>query len=121
MLNSGIIRSFFSANFRYNPPHIVKLSGVMMMQTAVLNAVSATESSLFPFDREVMKFEMFPPGQAATRIMPSAIIGLIHPSNDITSRKVSAGNSRFWQITPKINDFGCLNVSMKDFGLIPNI
>ena len=61
------------------------------MQAAVLNAVSDTESSEFPLESDVMKFEMFPPGHDATRIIPSAIIGEIQSPNSITSNNVSAG------------------------------
>ena len=92
MLSSGMTRSCLSANLRYMPPQNEKLIGVVKMQAAVLNAVNDTESSVFPFERLVMKLEMFPPGQDATRIIPRAIIGLIQPSNVIVRRNVNAGS-----------------------------
>ena len=74
-------------------PQKEKLSGVVNMHNAVLMAVSETESSVFPLQRDVMKLEMFPPGHAATRIIPSAIIGDIQFLKVIVRRKVKAGRS----------------------------
>ena len=62
-----------------------------MMHAAVLNAVSDTDNSVFPLEKDVMKFEMLPPGHAATRIIPSAIIGEIQSLSSIVKRNVSAG------------------------------
>ena len=62
-----------------------------MTQAAVLKAVSDTESSVFPLEREVMKFEMLPPGHDETRIIPKAIIGDIQCPNAMIMHKVSAG------------------------------
>ena len=98
---------------------MAKFIGVVKIHAAVLNAVSATESSLFPLDREVMKFEMFPPGHAATRIIPKAIIGLIQPSNVIVRRNVSAGRRTSWHMIPSISDLGFCRIPMKDLGLMP--
>lgn len=74
------------------------------MQAAVLKAVSDTESSVLPLDREVMKLDMFPPGQDATRIIPKAIIGEIQFLNVIVRRKVNAGSSTSWQMIPNMTD-----------------
>ena len=74
------------------------------MLTAVLNAVSDTESSVLPLDKEVMKLEMFPPGHDATRIIPRAIIGESQFLNVIVRRNVSAGSKMIWQIIPRNTD-----------------
>ena len=63
------------------------------MHAAVLNAVSDTDSSVLPFEREVMKFEILPPGQDATSIIPRAIIGESQFLNVMVSRNVNAGKS----------------------------
>ena len=49
----------------------------MITHAAVLKAVSDTESSEFPLEREMMKLDMFPPGHEATSIIHKAIIGEI--------------------------------------------
>ena len=89
-------------------------------QAAVLKAVSETESSEFPLERDVMKFEMFPPGHDATRIMPNAIIGEIQCPNTIVSSNVSAGRSTSWHTIPVIMDFGFFTISMNVAGLMPS-
>jgi hypothetical protein len=66
-----------------------------------------------------MKFEMLPPGQDATRIIPKAIIGLIQPSKVIVRRNVSAGKRMIWQIMPNISDLGFCRIPRKDLGLMP--
>ena len=109
----------FSAKLRYIFPQKEKLSGVVIMQAAVLNAVNETDSSVLPRENEVMKLDIFPPGQAATRIIPSAIIGDIQSFNKIVSRKVNAGSSMIWHIIPSIIDFGLRTISRKDEGLMP--
>ena len=63
----------------------------MNTQTAVLNAVSETDSSELPRERDVMKLEMFPPGHDATRIIPNAIIGEIHCPMAMIRTRVKAG------------------------------
>jgi hypothetical protein len=90
------------------------------MQAAVLNAVRDTESSVLPRDSDVMKLEMFPPGQEATRIIPNAIIGDIQFLNVIVRRNVSAGSRMSWHITPRKIDCGFLKMSTNVFGLIPS-
>ena len=56
----------------YNPPQKAKLSGVINTAKTVATAVRLTDNSTFPFANEEMKFEILPPGQAATRIIPIA-------------------------------------------------
>ena len=45
------------------------------MAAILENAVRLTDSAIFPLARLVRKLETFPPGHAATRNMPSAILG----------------------------------------------
>ena len=117
--SSGSMK-LFSANLRYRPPQNAKFIGVVKMQAAVLNAVSDTDSSVFPLDREVMKFEMLPPGQDATRSIPRAIIGEIIPFIAIARRSVRQGSSTSWQIIPMMMDFGFCSMLMKVAGLMPS-
>ena len=57
----------------------------------VAKAVRLTDKAVFPFAKCVMKLEMFPPGQAATIIIPKAILGCGLIS--ITKIKVNNGNN----------------------------
>ena len=67
-------------------------------------AVMHTESAVFPLANEVMKFEILPPGQAATIIIPIATLGIGLKIQ--TTKKVKNGNAyklgnktnkyRFW-------------------------
>ena len=75
----------------YMFPQNEKFSGVLNTHTAVLIAVSETDNSVFPLESEVMKFDMFPPGHDATRIIPSDIMGESQFLNVIVIRNVSAG------------------------------
>ena len=95
------------------------MSGVVNMHAAVLNAVSETESSVLPREKDVMKLDMFPPGQAATRIIPRAIIGEIQLSIEMTRRNVRAGRKMTWQRIPTIMDLGLRAMSRNDAGLMP--
>ena len=71
--------------------HKKKFKGVIIGAAAVVIAVKDTESSIFPFEREEIKLEMFPPGQEATKIIPRAIIGVIKGFNIKARRKVTNG------------------------------
>jgi len=81
----------FSYILMYRSPQKAKLAGVITMAIMVEKAVIETDSAIFPFAREVMKLETFPPGQAATRIIPNATDGVGFRIS--TSRKVPAGNN----------------------------
>ena len=120
---SGITRVGISllmpAKWRYTLPHAQKLNGVMNTARAVEMAVSETESSMLAFARELMKLEMLPPGQAATRIMPIAIMGDIHPVMSIASPQVKAGRSTSWLSMSRSTDLGFLKTSTKMPGLMP--
>ena len=54
---------------------------------------------------------MFPPGQAATRIIPKAMVGV--GFNSRTSKKVNAGNKNAWLMKPTIADLGFRKISSK--------
>ena len=93
---NGISRSGriirFSAKFRYILPQNEKLRGVVTIHAAVLNAVNETDNSVFPLEKDVIKLDIFPPGHAATSIIPKAIIGDIQFLKVIVNRKVNAGS-----------------------------
>ncbi len=84
----------------------LKLNGVMNMAATVEIAVRLTERATFPRAREVMKLETLPPGQAATIIIPIAILG--RGSITSTNRKVSKGRTRNCETTPTMAGFGTL-------------
>src|SRR5690554_784561 len=89
------------------------------MKTAIKveKAVKLTERAVFPFDKYVIKFETFPPGQAATIIIPRAILGwgLIAK----TSKKVRKGNRINCSKTPIKTNLGCLNRRLKSSKVMP--
>jgi len=93
---------------------------VVSGESEVLIAVKEIESSELALDSCDMKLDMFPPGQAATNIIPIATIGVIRSFRMITSRNVSAGKSIIWQIAPSITDLGFLKISLNTEGLMPS-
>jgi hypothetical protein len=95
----------------YNPPQNEILKGVMNTATTLAIAVMQTDSAVFPLARDVIKFEMFPPGQAATTIIPRATLG--RGLNSSTSRKVRKGRAINCDKNPTRTDFGALNTSRK--------
>ena len=107
------------AYFRYIFPHTAKFIGVVKMHAAVLKAVSDTDSSEFPREREVMKLETLPPGHEATRIMPNATIGEMRLPHAMIRRNVNAGRSMIWHTIPVMIDFGFLTISTKFEGFMP--
>ena len=104
----------------YSEPHTKKLSGVMIGAQAVETAVIDTDSSTLPFDSDEMKFEMLPPGHEATRIIPSAIIGVITGLSASAIAKVTAGRPTHCNNKPVITDLGFINTSLKVCVLIPS-
>ena len=74
-------------------------------------AVMHTESAVFPLANEVMKFEILPPGQAATIIIPIATLGIGLKIQ--TTKKVKNGNAINWEIKPISTDFGALKTRLK--------
>ena len=50
----------------------MKFKGVKNTDVTVAIAVKLTDKAILPFASEEIKFDTFPPGQAATSIMPNA-------------------------------------------------
>ena len=82
-----------SAYLMYMLPQNEKLNGVVNTQRTVLMAVNDTDSSEFPLQSDVMKLDTFPPGHAATRIIPSEIIGVRTLLKMMQRRNVNAGSN----------------------------
>jgi hypothetical protein len=102
---------------------MAKFSGVRRVAASVANAVRLTERATLAYASDEMKLEMFPPGQAAMRIIPMAIDG--GGLRSITSPKVSAGRSMNCALIPRKADFGFrrifLNCSTLISSATPNI
>ena len=110
---------------KYRLPQNEKLKGVMMTQTNVENADRLTESDTLPLAKEVMKLEIFPPGQAATKIIPIATDCERMGRSAMHNKNVTAGNRTICEKTPTIKLFGFLTTSLKSETFIrkaiPNI
>ena len=95
------------------------------MKTAnkVAIAVRLTDNAELPLAKWVMKFDIFPPGHAATMNMPKAILGI--GSINHTKIKVIRGNNKNWLNTPVKIDRGFWKSLLKSFTeisrAIPNI
>ena len=90
------------------------------MQAAVLNAVSDTESSVFPLERLVMKFDMLPPGQEATKIMPNATMGVMTLLKANAIKSVTKGSATHCIMQPTMIDLGKRNTSLNVSNLMPS-
>ena len=55
----------------------MKFNGVRIKPAKLEKAVKLTESAIFPLANELIKLEIFPPGQDATNIIPSPIVSVI--------------------------------------------
>ena len=71
---------------------MAKFIGVIKIALNVANAVKLTDKAVLAFAIELMKLEMFPPGQEATKIIPRATVGV--GLIKVTSKKVKNGNNR---------------------------
>lgn len=107
----------------YKFPQNCKLKGVIKIAATVANAVRLTLSAVFPPERWVIKLEIFPPGQAATKIIPNAILGF--GCKIRISPKVKAGRIINCEATPSKDDLGLRHNLLKSDGLMssatPNI
>jgi hypothetical protein len=92
-------------------PQKAKLSGVSTAAASVETPVIPIDSPVLPFARWVMMLEMFPPGQQATRIIPSAMDGA--GSSTRVSRNVPAGRSRNCAPMPISGAFGRRSTSRR--------
>lgn len=88
------------------------------MADMVAKAVKLTDKAVLPFAIELIKLLMLPPGQEATKIIPSATVGVGFIR--ITNKNVSAGNSRNWEIIPVIAEAGFMTTFLKCSVLMPN-
>lgn len=80
-----------------------KLRGVTRNAMTEVMAVSVTDKATLPFASSEKKLDAFPPGQAATRIIPNAIpVGGDHIK---ISAIVKAGNKIYCENTPVANAF----------------
>jgi hypothetical protein len=100
----------------YKLPQNAKLNGVKKIAAEVDIAVRLTDRATFPFAMELIKFEILPPGQAATKIIPKATVGV--GLSIITIRNEKAGNRKVWLINPTMADFGFFIRSVKCSTLI---
>ena len=107
------------ANWLYREPQKKKLNGVMIGAIVVVMAVNETDSTVFPFESEVRKLDILPPGHEATNIMPRAIMGVMKGFNMIVIKKVTAGRATHCSMTPVRIDLGLLIISFSLSGLMP--
>tara|TARA_B100001758_G_C18077996_1_gene436748 strand:+ start:388 stop:672 length:285 start_codon:yes stop_codon:yes gene_type:complete len=90
-IKSKLTSCSISAVGGYKPPYNEMFKGVIKTAHTLAIAVIQTDKAVFPLAKEVMKLEMFPPGQAATIIIPIATLGMglkIH-----TMKKVNKGKA----------------------------
>mgnify|MGYP003501632787 CR=1 FL=1 len=64
--------------------------GVLLLTVEIADIL--IDNGVFPFSKCVKKFDKFPPGQAATKNKPNAILGLGCKMS--TSKNVNAGNNK---------------------------
>src|ERR1035437_8992000 len=95
----------------YKLPHSAKLKGVKKIAPEVEIAVRLTARATFPLAIELIKFEMFPPGHAATKIIPRAMVGV--GFNKMTNKKVIAGKRKVWLMYPMIAALGFIRIALK--------
>jgi hypothetical protein len=103
----------------YKEPQKKKFIGVMKGDIAVVTAVMETDNAILPFDSADKKLEMLPPGHDATRIIPSAIIGVMTGPKANATANVTAGRAIHCKKTPMNTEFGLLNTSFIVLGLMP--
>ena len=93
------------------------------MAASVEIAVRLTERAVLAPAKWLIKLEMFPPGHAATSIIPMAILGAGCIIN--TKQYVNAGSTKNWESIPSNGDFGFLKTLRKSstvkFKATPNI
>ena len=96
-----------------------------MTQFNVEKAVILTPSGTLPFANAVMKLEMLPPGQDATKIIPIATDSERKGRRAIHNKNVTKGSKKICEKTPTKKLFGlCTTVLNSDKLIckaIPNI
>ena len=97
------------------------MTGEAIVDTAVI----LTDSSILPLAKVLMKLEILPPGQLATRSIPRHTIGVRIGFRIIIRRKVTRGRPIHWRMTPVRMDLGFTNTSLRVealiFKAIPNM
>jgi len=94
------------------------LNGVKKGLKKVATAVSVTDRETLAPEMDEKKLEIFPPGQDATKIIPSAKAGW-----GLKARikiKVSKGSKRNWEPTPAKTAFGFFFSWLKSAVFIPS-
>jgi hypothetical protein len=95
-------------------PHIERFSGVIKMAAILETAVILIDMAELPLARYVTILERFPPGQAATKIIPNAMEGVsMFPGNIIVNKKVKAGSIKNWAAKPITGALGDLMMRLK--------
>lgn len=95
----------------------------MKIAPRVAKPVRLTDNAALAFAIELMKFEMFPPGHEATKIIPKATEGL--GFNIKIKRKLRRGSNTNCETIPVTTDLGflimALNSSMRMSSATPNM
>ncbi|MPM71601.1 hypothetical protein SDC9_118569 [bioreactor metagenome] len=91
-----------------------------MIANKVVEAVKPTESSMLALDNDDMKFEIFPPGQAATNIIPIATVGVMKSLRRTTKIKVTNGKANNCEVNPMRADLGFFIINLNCSGRMPN-
>jgi hypothetical protein len=104
--------------FAYSPPQKAKLNGVIIRLITVVIVVRLTDNVTFALEIEEIRLDTFPPGHAATNIIPSAtgVEGRIIN----TSKYVSAGKITYCATAPMTTGLGFKKTVLKCPGLILN-
>jgi hypothetical protein len=85
--------------------------GVIITDNKVEVPVKVKDNSTLPLAKEVIKLDTFPPGQAATKIIPRATLSV--GFRKYTNTKVTAGKRINCDITPKIKALGFEIMALK--------
>ena len=107
-----------SAVGAYKPAQKAKLNGVITRAAIVEKAVRLTESATLPFAKEVIKLEILPPGQAATSIIPNAMLGV--GSINTINIYVKNGRTINCENMPTNAGFGVLDSLLKSSTFSPS-
>ena len=94
-----------------SPAQKMMFSGVVTIASRLDTPVMLIESAVLPRAICVIRLEIFPPGQAATTIIPSAILGCGFKS--IVIAHVTAGSTASCARRPESGATGLRKTSMK--------
>ena len=72
----------------------------------VVMAVIDTDKTVFPFESEVKKLDILPPGHDATKIIPKATMGVITELNANATQRVTSGSTTHCIMQPTMIDLG---------------